>query len=232
MSCESSAFYRKPLISKLTSMSDIEELRSGYKERKNVIEKRLREFEKVGKGKFKVLFPELVFCILTPMSKARRCDAAVRELQKGGLLMKGDEGEIAEALSGVRFPENKARFIVEARELFTGPVGYDLESIVRQNTKAKTVREWFVKNVKGLGYKESGHFLRNVGVGFDLAILDRHILRNLWRHGVIREIPQSLTKKKYLDTEKKMRKFSKEIGIEMGALDLLFWSMETGEVFK
>lgn len=213
-------------------MSEIEELRSAYKERKNVIEKRLREFEKVGQKKFKVLFPELVFCLLTPMSRAKRCDVAVRELQKRGLLMKADDEEIANAISGVRFHENKARFIVGARELFTGPMGYDLESIVRQNTKAKTMREWFVKNVKGLGYKESSHFLRNVGVGFDLAILDRHILRNLWRQGVIKEIPQSLTKKQYLDTEKKMRKFSKEIGIEMGALDLLFWSMETGEVFK
>ena len=56
----SSAFYRKPLISMLTQMSGIEQLRSAYRERRNVIEKRLREFEKVGKGKFKVLFPELV----------------------------------------------------------------------------------------------------------------------------------------------------------------------------
>jgi N-glycosylase/DNA lyase len=213
-------------------MSDIEELRSAHKERKDEIENRLREFEKVGKGKFKILFPELVFCLLTPMSRARSCDSAVRELQKGGLLMNGDVEEIAGAISGVRFPENKARFIVEAREMFTGEGAYDLESIVQKGTKAKTVREWFVKNVKGLGYKESSHFLRNVGVGFDLAILDRHILRNLWRHGVTKEIPQSLTKKQYLETEKKMKRFSRDVGIEMGALDLLFWSIETGEVFK
>jgi N-glycosylase/DNA lyase len=200
-------------------MSDIEELRSAHKERKDEIENRLREFEKVGKGKFKILFPELVFCLLTPMSRARSCDSAVRELQKGGLLMNGDVEEIAGAISGVRFPENKARFIVEAREMFTGEGAYDLESIVQKGTKAKTVREWFVN-------------LRNVGVGFDLAILDRHILRNLWRHGVTKEIPQSLTKKQYLETEKKMKRFSRDVGIEMGALDLLFWSIETGEVFK
>jgi N-glycosylase/DNA lyase len=212
--------------------SDIEELKSAYKERKNIIEGRLKEFEKVGQKKFKVLFPELVFCLLTPMSRARSCDLAVKELMKGGLLMKGDQEDIAMAISGVRFPENKARFILEARELFTTAGGYDLEKMIHQSSNPKSMREWFVKNVKGLGYKESSHFLRNVGVGFDLAILDRHIIRNLWRQGVIKEIPQNLTKKKYLDTEKKMRKFSREIGIEMGALDLLFWSMETGEVFK
>jgi len=38
--------------------------------------------------------------------------------------------------------------------------------------------EWLVKNLTGLGYKEAGHFLRNIGSG-KIAILDRHILRNL-----------------------------------------------------
>jgi N-glycosylase/DNA lyase len=213
-------------------MSDIEELRSAYKERKNVIEKRLREFEKVGQAKFKVLFPELVYCLLTPQSRARNCDTAVRRLQERGLLFKGDEDQIAGALSGVRFRNTKAQRIVGARDLFVGEGAYDLEMILQKGTKPKAMREWFVTNVKGLGYKESSHFLRNIGVGLDLAILDRHILKNLWEYGVIREVPQSLTKRQYLETEKKMRKFSSKVGIEMGALDLLFWSMETGEVFK
>ncbi|MCK4444166.1 MAG: N-glycosylase/DNA lyase [Thermoplasmata archaeon] len=213
-------------------MGDIEELREVYEQRRDIIEKRLGEFEKVGQRSFRALFRELVFCLLTPMSRAKSCDAAVKRLQYKDLLFKGDEFQIAEALEGVRFPENKARFIVEAGDLFMGPGGYNLERIIKENTRAKVTREWFVKNVKGLGYKESSHFLRNVGIGFDLAILDRHILRNLYRHEVIKEIPQSMTKKQYLEIEKKMRKFSKDIGIEMGALDLLFWSMETGEVFK
>ena len=93
-------------------------------------------------------------------------------------------------------------------------------------------REWLVKNVKGLGMKESSHFLRNIGFGFDLAILDRHILKNLKKNGIIKDIPNCLTKKRYMETEEKMRDFSKEIGISMGKLDLLFWSKETGEIFK
>ncbi len=213
-------------------MGEIEELREVYEQRRDIIDKRLKEFQKVGQKSFRTLFQELVFCLLTPMSRAKACDTAVKGLQYKDLLFKGDEVQIAEALEGVRFPENKARFIVEARDLFMSPGGYNLEKIVQENPRPKVTREWFVKNVKGLGYKESSHFLRNVGVGFDLAILDRHILRNLYRHGVIKEIPQSVTKKQYLEIEKKMRKFSKDVGIEMGALDLLFWSMETGEVFK
>jgi len=213
-------------------MSDIDELRSAYGVRKEEIEKRLNDFRKVGQKAFRVLFPELVYCLLTPQSRARSCDAAVRELEKGGLLYKGDEVQIADALSGVRFRNAKAERIVAARELFVGEGSYDLKKIVQQGMKAETLREWFVKNVSGLGYKEASHFLRNVGVGLDLAILDRHILRNLYRHGVIDEDPGSVAGKKYLKIEKKMKKFANEVGIRMGALDLLFWSMETGEVFK
>jgi N-glycosylase/DNA lyase len=213
-------------------MADFEELREVYEQRRQVIENRLKEFEKVGQGKFKVLFPELVYCLLTPQSRARNCDAAVRGLLQKGLLLKGTMEDVADALPGVRFKETKAERIVAARNLFTGEGAYDLERILQGGTKPKTLREWFVTNVKGLGYKEASHFLRNVGVGFDLAILDRHILKNLWEYGVIKDVPKSMTKKQYLDTEKKMKKFSKDVGIDMGALDLLFWSMETGEVFK
>ncbi len=208
------------------------ELLDEYGQRKGEIERRLEEFERVGQRPFKVLFSEMCFCLLTPQSKARACDTAVKELQQKGMLYKGSWEEIADRMSGVRFHENKARYIVEARELFTSDWGFDLDGIVQKGTKAKTLREWFVKNVKGLGYKEASHFLRNVGVGFDLAILDRHILGNLLRYGVIDSVPQNITRKRYLEIEKKMRKFAKKIDIEMGALDLLFWSMETGEVFK
>jgi len=88
-----------------------------------------------------------------------------------------------------------------------------------------------VKNVKGLGLKESSHFLRNIGYR-GLAILDRHILKNLHKSNVINELPKTLTPKVYFEIEKKFKDFSREVSIDMDELDLLFWSMETGEVFK
>ena len=93
-------------------------------------------------------------------------------------------------------------------------------------------REWLAKNVKGLGFKEASHFLRNIGFGQDVAILDRHILNNLKRLGVIDIIPKSLTPKRYSEIEERMAKFSKAMGIPLEELDLLFWSEETGHVFK
>ena len=94
-------------------------------------------------------------------------------------------------------------------------------------------REWLVENIKGLGYKEASHFLRNIGLGKDLAILDRHILKNLKRYGVIDKMPASLgTKKVYLDIERRMLEFSKKINVPPDELDLLFWARQTGFVFK
>lgn len=96
----------------------------------------------------------------------------------------------------------------------------------------RKLRDWLAKNVKSIGYKETTHFIRNIGLGKNLAILDRHILKNLKKHEVIEKIPRSLTKKRYLEIENEMKRFSKKIKIPLAELDLLFWSKETGKIFK
>ncbi len=83
-----------------------------------------------------------------------------------------------------------------------------------------------------MSFKEASHFLRNVGFGDDLAILDRHILRNMEKLGVIKEIPKTITPKKYKEMEVKLRKYTKKVGIPMDHMDLLLWYKEAGEIFK
>ena len=194
-----------------------------YNLKKNKIEKRLNEFKK--EKTEKELFAELVFCLLTPQSKAKLCDRAVRKLDEKNLFFSGSPEKIKLWLAGVRFSNEKSERIVKVRVL---------KNKIKQKLKKepKEIREWFVKNVKGLGYKESSHFLRNIGLGENLAILDRHILKNLLKYKVIEEIPKSLTPKKYMEIENQMKGFAKKIKIPMSHLDLLFWSEETGEIFK
>ena len=93
-----------------------------------------------------------------------------------------------------------------------------------------SAREWLVKNVKGIGYKEASHFLRNVGYK-NLAILDRHILNLMDEEGLI-EKPKSLTRKNYLEIEKKFIALSKRLKMSAAELDLHMWHMKTGEVLK
>ena len=80
--------------------------------------------------------------------------------------------------------------------------------------------------------KEAGHFLRNIGLGKTITILDRHILKNLKNFSVIKEVPSSMTASKYFDIEEKMIAFSKKINIPPDHLDLLFWYREAGKIFK
>ncbi len=197
---------------------------SEYNRKKCMIKRRLKEFSTLYKGGEVAIFPELCFCLLTPQSKAIYCDKAIKELKRSGLLLKGRKNAVKAKLKAVRFPNNKAAYLIAARRRFKKN-----ELDAKDTFKA---RDWLVKNIKGLGYKEASHFLRNIGLGKDMAILDVHILRNLKRYGIIKRISASISRKKYVDIENKMREFSKKIKIPLEELDLLFWSRETGIIFK
>ena len=213
--------------------ASIKNLISEYKLKKTEIKKRLKEFELLHKGRDESIFQELCFCILTANANAVLCNEAIKELKRKNLLFKGKACEIRPSLKGrVRFHNKKARFILYARKLFKCERNIDIKSRINSNNPFEA-REWLVENIKGFGYKEASHFLRNIGLGRDIAILDRHILKNLKRYGVIKNIPPSLgSRKVYMDIEERMKGFSRRIGIPLGELDLLFWSIETGFIFK
>lgn len=206
-------------------------LLNNYRSRKRLIKTRIKEFKKAGKSKGKDIFAELCFCLLTPQSKAVFCDSAIQILKNNGCLYKGTKNSIRKHLKKVRFPNNKAGYIIEARKIIKNGDGINLRSKINLNNPIEA-REWLVKNIKGLGYKESSHFLRNIGFGRELAILDVHILRNLIKYRVIKEIPKTINKKRYVEIEQKMKVFSKKIKIPLDELDLLFWSNQTGFIFK
>lgn len=208
----------------------LEELKKIYSIKKHEICLRLGEFKKIWHEDDERIFVELAFCLLTPQSKARICWDAVLNLLKKNLLFKGDVYQVSKNLD-VRFKNNKARYIVEARKFFkeNGKIG--IKSKLKGFNNIFELRDWLVQNVKGMGHKEASHFLRNIGLGENLAILDRHILKNLKSFKVIKEIP-ILSRKRYYEVENKMIKFANKISIPMGHLDLLLWYKETGEVFK
>jgi len=137
------------------------------------------------------------------------------------------EKQIASVLkSRTRFHNNKARYIKKAIKQW--PV--ILEKI--EVLMAIELRNWMAENVDGIGYKEAGHFIRNIGKSDNkVAILDRHILRNLCALNVISN-EKLKGKKNYFEVEDKFIDFSSKIGIPIDELDLLFWSRENGEVFK
>jgi N-glycosylase/DNA lyase len=207
------------------SYKHVEQLRIDYSRKRPAIRLRLEQFAAVPTQEY---FYELIYCVLTPQSKAVNAGKAIEEFKAQDFLHCDiDPVEIlSRRQQYIRFHNTKAQHLSEFKRNY---------EIVRQHLQggstSEVLRAWLVENVKGLGWKESSHFLRNIGHR-GLAILDRHILRNLKKHNVIRSLPKTLTAKRYLLIEEHFRQFAVEIGISMDELDLLFWSNETGEILK
>ncbi len=209
----------------------IDEILKIYRQIRPDIVKRLlsfkTEFEKMNNDD---VFAELSFCTLTPQSKAKSCWKCIEFLREKGLLKNGNEEDLRINIKGVRFHNNKSAYIVHNRKIVSK---IDLKKFILKNSNnIPELRKWLVENIKGYSFKEASHFLRNIGMGSAIAILDRHILKNLVLLGVIDEIPKTISEKVYLDIEAKMIKFSKDTGIPMDHLDILFWYKQTGEIFK
>jgi len=211
----------------------LHQLKRLYRLKKKDIIARLEEFRTVwaAHGDEEV-FTELAFCILTPLSRALPCWDAIKKLRKCDLLFHGTVEQTKPYLNCARFKNKKARYLIEARKLFSTDGKISIKSRLRSFDNIHACRDWLAQNIHGLGYKEASHFLRNIGLGENFAILDRHILRNLVMTGIVAEIPNSMSRKNYLEIERKMIGFADRIHIPVSHLDLLFWYKETGEIFK
>ena len=190
----------------------------------NLVNDRIQEFKKIDKNSTQELFTELCFCILTANFNAEKCIEIQNEIGTDFLTL--SEEELSNKLSemGHRYPNCRAKYISDSSKY-----NEHLTDII-SSTKDEELREWLVENIKGFGYKESSHFLRNIG--FDnLAIIDFHIIDVLVSHNIIKK-PKSLTRKKYLEIENTLRKIAKATNLSLAELDLYLWYMETGKILK
>ncbi|MEI7907448.1 MAG: DNA lyase [Bacteroidota bacterium] len=204
----------------------IEELKVSFTTKKDAIRVRLKEYGEVPQEKY---FYELLYYLMTPQSSAVNAGKAQKDFESLDYRHTNADPEpvLFQKDHYIRFHRSKARWIEAMKK------NYDtIMQVTVGPMSAEEKREWFVKNVIGLSYKEATHFLRNIGKNDGLAILDRHIVKNLKYHGVIRSLPLSLNKKRYLSIEKKFQTFAGEIGLSIDELDLLFWSNEAGEILK
>lgn len=192
---------------------------------KNLVDTRLREFKEIGDGSSDEIFDELCFCILTANFNAERSMKIQRQI--GDRFLSFSESDLAKKLRelGHRFPNTRAKYVVDARKHKNS-----LKDIVKTFNDDNELREWIVKNVKGIGYKEASHFLRNIGCT-SFAIIDFHIIDVLTKHNII-ERPKVLTKRKYLEIEDLLREIAGKSNVNLAELDLYLWYMETGKILK
>jgi len=192
---------------------------------KDFVDTRLREFKQNRNRSSNEIFKELCFCILTANFNAERCIKIQTEIGNGFITL--TNSSLAKKLKqlGHRFPNTRARYIVDARKHKNS-----IKAILNLFDSENELREWLNKNVKGIGYKEASHFLRNIGYT-NFAIIDFHIINVLAKHKII-EKPKALTKRKYMRIEESLRKIAKKSNLNLAELDLYLWYMETGKVLK
>jgi len=213
----------------------VERVVATHRTRRKEIRKRLGEFEQVWrKGSDARLWEELAYCIFTAGASARMGLDSVDAVRP--LLLDGEAEAMTAALiqaGAHRFPNARPQYIVITRNYFRAQFGMALRTRLRSFRDPFERRDWLAqeKQVKGLGYKESSHFLRNVGVKGH-AILDKHVMRCLAEVGVVDSIKPPQTRKRYLEVEQELLRFAKDIRVDFDELDLVLWSMKTGEILK
>lgn len=208
-------------------------IREAHAERRDEIRGRLAEFAEIGiRGTDERLWEEMVYCFFTGGCSARmgmRSIDAVRPL-----LMTGEQLELAQALTGVhRYPNARSRYIVASRGFLTEHCGMQLRTKLRSFDCPQERRDWLVREpgIKGLGYKEASHYLRNIGFrGY--AILDKHVLNSLAELKIIDDPKPPNTRLRYLSVEDKLKNLTNKLGIDFDELDLVLWSMKTGVILK
>ena len=187
------------------------------------IRNRLKEFKKIEDEN--LLFKELCFCILVANTSLEKTLEIWKKIDNGFLKYNKKQLSLKLKSLGYRFYNKRVDYILYNRKF---------KKIIKENIKelsAFYLREWLVKNLKGIGFKEASHFLRNIGFK-DFAILDRHILRFLFKNKIIKEIPSNLSKRKYLEIENKLKNLADKLNITLSELDFLIFYLETGTLPK
>jgi N-glycosylase/DNA lyase len=126
----------------------------------------------------------------------------------------------------VRFHNVKARRLLLVHER-----AEELRELLGARMPDKELRDILAGTVDGLGMKEASHVLRNIG-RTGVTIVDRHILRNMIRLGMLPSWPASISRGRYLDIEQRFEDLAQQIGIPHDELDLLLWRRETGFILK
>ena len=193
---------------------------------RNLVESRITEFAEIKDNSSDLIFLELCFCIMTANCSAEKCIEIHEKIGEDFLKLSQDQLANRFKELGYRFPNKRSNYITNARDSKK-----ELTNNLKSNEREMEKREWIAKNIKGLGYKEASHFLRNIGFK-NSAIIDFHIVDLLVKHELLIEKPKTMTKKKYLEIEQILKSIGDQSNLNLAELDLYLWYLETGKILK
>lgn len=187
----------------------------------------------------RALWWELSCCILSSQVPYAVATAAADAIEQAELLLVQKLGvdELAVALENVlthrvtvggrsiryRFPGSRAKQLAAAH-LAVHRREASLSTLLSRFPDASHARRWLVENAPGVGPKQASMFLRNVGLTYSLAILDRHVLKYMSALGISDHAQPFVSgMPTYLRLEQTLSEHATRIGYEVGLLDWAIW---------
>ncbi|MEN2990981.1 hypothetical protein WG926_21905 [Tistrella sp. BH-R2-4] len=122
-----------------------------------------------------------------------------------------------------RFPGSKSVQLASARASVSQESG-ELCSLMGEFKNAACARTWLVSNVSGIGPKQASMFLRNSGISYDLAVIDRHVLNYMTAIGLYDGAERAISKlPQYHRHETALISHADRLGFAVGLLDWAIW---------
>jgi N-glycosylase/DNA lyase len=190
----------------------------------------------------RMLWAEMSCCILSSQVPYRTALAAARLLDNDGVLynrlmlrhevlesrlkkLLGSPIDVDGKQQRYRFPVSRAVQIAGAWNAVRRERGTLSQVLSDAREQPDLMREWLVCNVPGLGPKQASMFLRNVGVSYDIAVIDRHVLRYMSITGICNESTPArlMSLRTYRDLEVLLRDRAQELGYALGIVDWAIW---------
>ncbi len=187
----------------------------------------------------RALWWELSCCILSSQVPYGIASAAADAIARTELLLAqaSDHAALADALEDIlmhrvdvdgrpvryRFPGSRAKQLAAAHAAVYCREA-SLSALVQDFSDASEARQWLVKHIPGAGPKQASMFLRNTGLTYSLAILDRHVLNYMSEVGISAHTqPYVSGMSTYLRLEQSLREHATRIGYDVGLLDWAIW---------
>jgi N-glycosylase/DNA lyase len=185
----------------------------------------------------RLLWKEFSCCVLSSQVPYPLAVAAADAIDREDVLLSDPSDETEERLVSIlsaplnvdgsfrryRFPASRGRQLAAARIAISDHTG-TLGNLLKTNQDPVSLRLWFVKNTLGMGPKQASMFLRNCGVSYDLAVLDRHVLEFMTRMGLCSDTQSAIsTMPAYYKRETTLRYYANNLGAAVGLIDWAIW---------
>jgi N-glycosylase/DNA lyase len=179
---------------------------------------------------FPKVWEELAFCVAASQERASRARIAAKTLSRAPHLSAHVREKDVPQLIAFMLDDANVRLRFHNRK-----VDHLSQSLIALRRSAasfmapsryfeteEVARQFVIESFSGLGPKQASMFLRNIGYGHSLAVIDTHVS---WAIEIAFGLDDALkSPRQYFEAERALRCFADAIEFSMASLDVVLWS--------